>query len=263
MKPSAFFDTHRVFRVEEFVEAHSAGGRRSRQTSASVLRQHVNAGNLIHVRRGVYASVPKGARSESFAPDRFLVACALQRDAVVAYHGALRFHGRAYSVWRRLQYLTAKRAKPLSFRGCELAPVRASARWLLEDGVVQLAHAGGTVRVTSLERTLVDVLDAPRYGGGWEEIWRSLEMIEYFDLDAVVVFARKTGSGSTAARVGLFLEQHREALMVEERYLDALREYAPKKPLYLDRRREPGKLVPGWNLVVPERVLERRWEEGG
>ena len=31
------------------------------------------------------------------------------------------------------------------------------------------------MRVTSLERTLVDLLHAPRHGGGWEETWRSLQ----------------------------------------------------------------------------------------
>jgi len=31
---------------------------------------------------------------------------------------------------------------------------------------------------------------------------------------------------------------------------------------YLDSRRESGRLVSGWNLVVPERVLERTWAWG-
>ena len=36
--------------------------------------------------------------------------------------------------------------------------------------------------VTGYERALVDVLDAPEHGGGWEEIWGSLESIEFVDL---------------------------------------------------------------------------------
>jgi predicted transcriptional regulator of viral defense system len=117
------------------------------------------------------------------------------------------------------------------------------------------------VRVATLERTLVDVLDAPRHGGGWEEVWRSLESVEFFDLDAVVEYALKLDSSLTVARVGFFLDQHRETLMVEERHLAALRARAPAQPLYLDRKREPGKLVRPWNLVVPERVLSRSWGE--
>jgi predicted transcriptional regulator of viral defense system len=127
-------------------------------------------------------------------------------------------------------------------------------------GIRELRHAGGLVRVTSLERTLVDILDAPDKGGGWEEIWRSLEMVEFFDLDAVSAYVRNLGSALAAARVGFFLEQHRETLMVEEKHLDGLRVLAPAQPRYFDRKREPGKLVSRWNLVVPERVLNRDWE---
>ena len=40
--------------------------------------------------------------------------------------------------------------------------------------------------------------------------------------------------------------------------------YAPsaRSPMYLDRsKREPGKLLSHWNLVVPEWVLNRTWAE--
>src|SRR3970040_2338540 len=48
-------------------------------------------------------------------------------------------------------------------------------------------------------------------------------MVEFFDLDAVASYAVKLGSALTAARVGFFLEQHREALMVEDKHLEPLR----------------------------------------
>jgi hypothetical protein len=86
-------------------------------------------------------------------------------------------------------------------------------------------------------------------------------MVEFFDLDAVTRYALRTGSALTAARVGFFLEQSREALMVEDHFLDALRERAPSQAAYLDPARKPGRLVPGWNLVVPEEVLNRSWQE--
>ena len=78
------------------------------------------------------------------------------------------------------------------------------------------------LRVTNLERTLVDVLDRPGLSGSWEEIWRSLESVEFFDLDKVVEYALLLGNATTAAKVGFFLEQHRETLMVEDRHLKEL-----------------------------------------
>ena len=228
----------------------------------SLLRLHVAAGRLVRVRRGLYASVPPGVEASKFEVDPYLAASRLAPDAVVAYHAALQFRGKSYSVWHRVAFLTATKAKPVAFRGAEFQPVQVpQVLRSVPDaggGVVEERHAGGTVRVTTFERTLVDVLDAPTLGGGWEEIWRSLEMVEFFDLDAVVKHAL-TRPALTIGRVGFFLEQHREALMVEERHLAPLRERAPGQPRYLGTEREPGRVVKQWNLVVPPRVLERAW----
>jgi predicted transcriptional regulator of viral defense system len=265
MKPTDFFAAQPVFTYDEFVAAHASTGKRSRQTSASSLKQHVAAGNLLRIRRGLYATVPRGVDPDHAMVDPYLVTTKLTDDATVAYHAALQFYGKAYSVWQRFHYLTRLRARPLLFHGTEFLPVQApvAVRNLpdLGGGVAEKRHAGGVVRVATLERTLVDVLDAPDKGGGWEEIWRSLEMVEFFDLDAVIDYALRLGSALTVARLGFFLEQHRETLMVEDRHLDALRAHAPDQPRYLDSARESGKLVADWNLVVPERVLERVWEE--
>jgi len=259
-----FFAVHPVFTHAEFVSAHTAG-RRSEHTSNSLLAKHTARGRLLRVRRSLYAVVPEALDPREFAPDPYLVATRLRDDAVVACHAALAFHGRAYSQWRRVQYTTAGRPRPFFFRGLEFAAVQAplAVRHLPDfgGGVLVRPHAGGEVRVTSLERCLVDLMHFPDQGGGWEEVWRSLEMVEFLDLDAVAQYARLLGSALTAARVGFFLEQHREEWMVEETHLTALERLAPDQPRYLDTRRESGKLMTRWNLVVPEHVLQRRWEE--
>lgn len=84
----------------------------------------------------------------------------------------------------------------------------------------------------------------------------------YFDVDAVVDYALKLDSAITVARVGFFLEQHREQLMLEDRHLERLAKHVPAQPTYLERGRETGRLLRRWNLVVPERVLHRTWAEG-
>ena len=97
--------------------------------------------------------------------DPYLLASRLTDDAVIAYHAALQFHGKTYSVWRRFHYLTDKRARLFSFRGMEFVPVQApsAVRSLPQwgGGTAEVPHAGGQARVTTMERTLADVLDKP------------------------------------------------------------------------------------------------------
>lgn len=264
MNSIEFLERHPTFTHQEFVDARAKRGTTLR-TADNLLAMHLARGRIVRIRRGLYSTVPRGVDPERAPVDPYLVAAKLTPDAVVAYHAALQFHGKAYTIWRRFHYLTCRRARPSSFRGMEFVPVQfpAAVRRLpdLGGGVVEARYGGGIVRVTSLERTLVDVLDAPARSGGWEEIWRSLEMVEFFDLDEVVRYTHELGSALTAARVGLFLELHREELMAEEPHLEALRELAPAQPRYLDAHRETGRLISRWNLIVPHRVLERSWEE--
>ena len=264
MRSADFFERRPVFTHEEFVVARAPRGG-SASTTNNLLAKHLATGRLARVRRGLYATVPRGVAPDQAPVDPYLVATKLAHDAVVAYHAALQFHGKAHSVWDRFHYMTRGRARSFSFRDMAFLPVQAptSIRELpdLGGGVIARRHAGGGVRVTTLERTLVDVLDAPDKSGGWEEVWRSLEMVEFFDLDAVVEYALRLGTALTVARVGFFLEQRQEELMVGDEHLEELRERAPMQPRYLDARRESGRLITKWNLVVPERVIGRTWQE--
>lgn len=260
-----FFDATPVFTRVEFEAARTETARRSPRTTDSLLRRYVAEGRLLRLRAGLYAVVPRSADAATAPVDPYLVATKLAPDATLAYHAALQFWGKAYSVWQRFHFVTETSTRALRFRGLEFVPVKlplplrqlpTSDRYVTEQ-----RHAGGTVRVTTLERTLVDVLDVPSNAGGWEEVWRSLEMVEFFDLDAIASYVMKLGAALTAARVGFFLEQHREALMVEDKHLDPLRRLRPRQPRYLDARRKPGKLVAAWNLIVPDDVLGRTWAE--
>ena len=129
-------------------------------------------------------------------------------------------------------------------------------------GVTRHNRSGVEVHVTNHERTLVDVLDRPDLTGSWEEIWRSLESVEFFDLDQVVEYAMLLENATTAAKVGYFLEQHRETLMVEDAHLASLRKMRPRQPHYLIRgKRQNCRWVKEWNLMVLPEVLNRSWGE--
>ena len=259
MKPLDFFATHPVFTRTEFGTVRDQAAAR---TGTNLLAYHLREGRLVRARRGLYAAVPRGVDAESFAPDPYLVATRLAPDAVVALHAALQYRGRTYSVWNRFHVATRTNATAFTFRGSTFLPVHPHARTAAaSEGASEEFHAGGTVRVATFERTLVDLVDAPDVGGGWEEVWRSLEMVEFFDLEAVVAEALARETAVTAARVGFFLEQHRDTLHVEDRHLAPLRALRPKQPTYFDARRSPGHLVASWNLVVPRLVLDRRWAE--
>jgi len=263
---NAFLSTHALFTVDELNRFMATHGSTNTNTRKALLTYHRSKGRVARVRRGLYATVPVGGDPGTHPIDPFLVAAKMAGDAVLAYHTALEFHGKAYSSHSRLVYTSESRTQTTHFRSHEYTRVPvphslvASHKAMLS--VVTYKRAGVTLHVTNLERTFVDVLNRPDLSGSWEEIWRSLESIEFFDMDQVVDYVGLLGNATTAAKVGFFLDQHRESLMIADATLESLRELVPKQPHYLSRGNRKGcRLVRTWNLLAPSEILDRSWEE--
>lgn len=263
MKAQAFLNRKTVFDLREFDDFYSLERPQKPTARRSLLKYYLRTGRVQQVRRGLYLSTPPG---RPVVADPYLICSKMASDAVLAYHTALQFHGKVYTI--RNDYLCCSRQRPQSFdyEGQTFRAVLCP-RPLLVRGqemleVEESESQGESLRVTSLERTLVDVLQRPELSGGLEEVWRSLEMVEYFRLDRVVQYVEILDNATTAAKVGFFLDQHRDELMVDETQLERLKALRPKSPHYFERSRTGNsKLVSDWNLVVPDFISERHWEE--
>lgn len=266
LKLNEFLSRHAVFTVDELDRFLSARGPGNLNTRKSLLTYYRGHGRVVSVRRGLYATVPSGTDPASSPFDPYLVAAKMTADAVLSYHTALEFHGKAYSVYRKHIYTSAIKSLPLKFQSLEYRgvpvphPLRSKGKEMF--GVTCRNRSGVEVRVTNHERTLVDVLDRPDLTGSWEEIWRSLESVEFFDLDQVIEYALLLENATTAAKVGYFLEQHKETLMVDDTYLEPLKKMRPRAPHYLIRgKRKDCRWVKHWNLMIPLQILNRSWGE--
>jgi predicted transcriptional regulator of viral defense system len=263
-----FFATHPVFTVDEVEQYQYCNGSTSRWTRKALLAYHCKQGHIIQVRRGMYAAVPAGMEPETFSPDPYLITAKMSKDAVLAFHTALDLQGSGYSVFHEYYFLTLSNIQPVEFRGIRFQSVRfPKVLWKKRKerfGVKEMDHYGVNVNVTTLERTLVDLLHRPDFGGGWEEIWRSLEMVAYFDLERVVEYALLLENATTIAKVGYFLQENSKRLMVEAKHLVPLQKQRPKQPHYMDKRySRHSRLIREWNLIVPDYVADRMWEEPG
>lgn len=264
-----FFRKHPVFTTAEFDYFLASGDRGRLGNRKRLLHYHKEQGHLLLLRQGLYASVPAGASATTHLPDSYVIGAKLTPDATIAYHAALSFNGVAHT-WREECIVVTRQplVRPFMYQDITYRTVSTPSRLIQANeacfGIELRDRLGQAVRVTSLERTLVDVLDRLALGGGWEEVWRSYEAVPYIDSDAVIHYAQLLGNTTTIARVGYFLECQRERWMITDSALELLRQSKPTQPHYLHREQyaiSPSKLVSQWNLIVPEWILHRSWEE--
>ncbi len=262
MRPETFLASHSLFTREELAAVLRGRGRADATVDSHLARWR-RQGRIARVKRGVLVRLDPARGAIGPSPDLVALASRMAPDAAVAYHTALEAHGYAQSVFERLTFVTWTKTKPTSFRGRRFVPVRPRAPLLAENRgerwVERLDRAGVEVRVTNLERTVADVLDRPDLAGGTEEVWRSLLSVPALDLVPLEEYVTLLGSRTLAAKVGFFLESRREELVVPAALLDRLRARLPGAPVFMDRRQR-GRLVARWALIVPADLLQDHGE---
>ena len=188
-----------------------------------------------------------------------MLACRLSSDAVLAYDGALSFHHLGGDDVR-ISFLTAKQIRPFSDEQVFYTPVRPPAalgkKWRAE--VIEAERGGEKVFVTSIERTLVDVLDrldllrrVPDVVDlGVDKLRKAFATLD-LDIPRMVHHARALGGGLLASRLGFFLEFLPAARRDD---LGRLEKRRPTSPAYFDRtdREEEMVFLNRWNLLVPK-----------
>ncbi len=258
MKPETFLARHPVFSRPEFAAVMRRTGRADATIDAHLTRWR-RQGRVVPVKRGVFVRRSVSAEGLEEPVDFVAIASRMAPDAVVAYHTALEVHGVAQSLFERFTYLTWTKAKRTAFLDRWFVPVRPRAPLHAAGSAKHWSEradrSGVEILVTSLERTIADVLDRPGLAGGTEEVWRSLQGVPAVDAQALEEYVALLGSRTLASKVGFFLDARREELVVPTAVIERLRSRIPRAPVFMDRASK-GRLVAQWGLIVPTIILD-------
>lgn len=254
LKPADFIATHPVFRLDEFRANHAKLGRGPVATRA-LLAYHLGRKRIRVLRRGLYAH-PRDT-------DAWLVGSRMTPDAVLAYGGALSFHG-VTGLGHLLPYLTATPRPRFEWNEVVYQAVRAD-RLELESRVDEVTRRGLPVRVTSVERALVDVMERPHLGP-IEEVVETLRTSRSFDRAGVLAVAGARQSKALNARLGYVLSfrpdtSWRDVHRLETRLPVVPVRLAPPRDPLEELEPEPCTLIPRWRVRVARglrRLVERQ-----
>ena len=262
-----FLKAHPVFSYEAFQAFMQKNEGVTRDASIrQLLSYYHKTGKLTRIRRSLYAVNPEF--SYSLAVDPYLVAAHASSDAIIAYHTALELHGLAYTTFNEMTYLVNLPVRAFSFNGQYYRSV-VQPKSLIDQqqtmyGVETVERQGLVIQITSLERTLVDILDRPDLAGGWEEILRSMDHLVKFNTEKIIDYALLLNKPVTVAKLGYFLEQLPDYLNIDKVQVNRLLALILKQPYYLEPKQKglgASKYIAKWQLMIPDYIAQRGWEE--
>ena len=266
MSIEQFFYDHPVFRLDELVGWRAKNNPTGPQAVHTQLQHHLKTGRLLRIRRELYAVVPPNQTAENISVDPYLIAGKVSPDSILSFHTALELFGIAYSAFDQFTYFSQHKTKAFGFQEHWFQPV-ALPKIFRNDSEIffeieTINRQGVDLRVTSLARTFVDVLNRVDLGGGWEEVIRSINNMAALNIDRVIQYCLKLNNAILSAKVGYFLEQRHGVFSPTEQQILMLLQHKPSSPQYVSKiHTEACRLIKKWNVILPTRVIDQSWEE--
>lgn len=232
----------------------------SERQRCRLVEELCRCGRLTRIRRGLYAT----ASTKEGLPDPWYLPGYLAPDAVLTARSALEFRG-AIAQTRRHRlciYFTQFPAigAGVTLHGVTTRPLTHPTA-LMQAGIpfteTERFNGNGSraLRVATVVRAFIDILERPRPNGTWHEILALIGTLRPFDLDRTVRYAKRLDNATTAAKIGWMLERHQEQFGVPPIVLDQLTRLRPRGVHYLSRTdRQSGRFLSRWNLVVPHNL---------
>lgn len=209
------------------------------------IKNYLQKGYIDRVRRDLYVVV--SLETEQPIPNRFQIASCIAGDACVSHHSAFEFYGYANQVFYDVYFTTSKRVRPFEYDGLHYQPVI----WRGNAGIQEINNG---VRVTSLERAVIDgIADFTRIGG-LEELLRCIVLIPSLNEQNLLDVLKTYKRGQLYQKTGYILEAFKDDLQLSDAFFEECAAGTSNSKMYLFKKQDDFVFHEKWKLYGPEEL---------
>lgn len=181
-----------------------------RKETAKMLAALANQGWVRRIRRGLYLLIPLEATSpEDWHADPWVMADHIFKPAYIAGWSACEHWGFTEQIFLDIAVFTSSsiRERRITVDQTDFILKKISRK--LFFGTQTVWRNNTRINVSDPTRTVVDILDDPKWGGGMRHVVQILNAYldsEYYDGDRIVDYINRIGNSSPAKRLGFLLD---------------------------------------------------------
>ena len=210
-------------------------------TAGTLLKNYLKKGYIQQVRRNLYVAINLADRQP--AVSKYRIAGRVTQSAYVSHHSAFEYYGCANQVSYQIE--VSSETPFTTFVFDDLTYMFVASR--IKDGVVT-RHDG--VRVTDIERTVIDGIHDFEKIAGLEEMLRCIELIPSLREDKLLTYLAAYGKQVLYQKSGYILQHFKSAFNLSEEFFTECAANIGKSTRYLTGSGE-GSYNSEWRLVAP------------
>ncbi len=233
-----------VFTVEDVNKYYN-----NMDSARSAIKRLMKEGMLVKIRNNMYTCIS----GETGAPvaNRFQIASKITPTSYVTHHTAMEYYGITDQVFYDVYVGSATGFREFEFDGYTYRYVVSKDM----EGVETLALSGG-VRITNLERTLVNSIKDMDKIAGMEEVLQDIGSMKRMQEKRVLKYLECMSNQFLYQKMGFLLLEYKDQMGLSNEFFDTCKKQIGKSKRYLTRDMSGGRYVDEWRLVVPEKIYK-------
>ncbi len=224
----------------------------SRSEAAKTLARWTKQGWLKRLKRGVYIPIPMNVQGTGqILEDPWVLIPKMFGDSYVAGWSAAEHWGLTEQIFRSICICTTKPVKKTEINIQETPFVLKHIPTNKLFGTQSVWRGATKVQVSTPERTIIDMIDDPRIGGGIIHVIECLNNLFTGELgkwEGLFDMAEKLGNGAVFKRLGFIMEKN---LPKYSQLIDLCRSRLSTGLAKLDPALPCQQVVKSWNLRIP------------
>lgn len=218
------------------------------KTAESFLSRSLKKGYIKRIKQNYYVAIDI-ANNTPFC-NKYVIATKLDKSNYISYHSALEYRGLNNQVFNEVVYSGHKRINDFEFEYVAYHFVKSKC-----DLQIETNYDG--VKVTSIERTMIDCIDQIDLAGGIEEIYRAFDSIHNINEDKLIETLKFYNKKVLYQRAGYILETFKNNLGISNATLDYIHSQIGSSKCYLNSSKKVSNttLNKKWNVCVPNYIL--------
>jgi predicted transcriptional regulator of viral defense system len=225
----------------------------NKKTASSLVLRLSKKGLLKKIRNNLYTCI-NIADGQPVAT-KYHIACAINNTAYLSHHSAFEYMGIANQVFYEIYVSSEKRFNNFEFNGITYKYVSSK----VSTGVIEPKNTQG-IRVTTLERTVVDSIKDFENIGGLEELLNCIDSIPYLNENELIKYLDAFNLQFLYQKTGFLLEHYKNQFQLSDNFISYCKNKIGKSTRYLTK--DSTKYLNEWRLVVPEYLFQIT-EQGG
>ena len=218
-------------------------------TADSLIIEYKRKGYIQSVRRNSYVTISMETKMP--VANRYRIATNIMSGSYISHHSAFEYYGCANQVFHEVYVSGINKFAPFEYDDVFY-------RYIAPRIDVGIDGKADGIRVTDIERTLLDSINDFEKIGGLEELLRCIEMILYLDEAKLIAYLDQYDKHFLYQKAGYILEHMKKPLRLSEKFFKHCEVNQAKSVRYLYHgiEHEPNMFQNKWNLIVPKDLMK-------